>query len=213
MNAAWIAHRKRIDQYIREGRTVSGGDRAAQNAAKSAEKTATAVAGEEQGAAGAERNALTPFYRQEMNAQHAFQPQQLQELLSAAGTPLAASAATTAGKATSEAARTRNSSGYSAALDQAARDRNAAMGNVGLQVGQQDVLGAQKLRQEGAEGMSGLFNTDTGAMLKAMGQQSEDINSEVNAGKSGWFQNTLSAINALTGAGKGATGAYKDLYG
>ena len=181
---------------------VSGGDRAAQNAAKQAEKSAVAVAGQEQGAAGAERNALTPFYRQEMNAQHAFQPQQLQELLSAAGTPLAASAATTAGKAASEAARTRNSSGFSAALDQAARDRNAAMGNVGLEVGKEDVLGAQKLRQEGAEGMSNLFGVDTNAMLKAMGQQSEDINSEVGAGKTGWFQNLMGGIDTAANAYK-----------
>ncbi len=38
MNSKWVEHRKRVDEYIRLGLTVSGGDRAAQNAAKSAEK-------------------------------------------------------------------------------------------------------------------------------------------------------------------------------
>lgn len=178
---------------------VSGGDRAAQSASKAAEKTATSVAGQEQGASNQERSALTPFYRSEMNAEHAYSPNQINELLSAAETPLAASAATTAGKAASEAARTRNTAGYSAALDQAARDRNAAMGKVGLDVASQDVTGAQKLRQEGAEGMSSLFGVDTGAMLKAMGQVPEDINAETDAGKVGWLQNMNETISALTG--------------
>lgn len=209
MNSAWTAHRKRIEQYLREGRTVSGGDRAAQNAAKTAEKTAGNVAATEQGSADAERAKLTPFYSQEMNAQHEFNPQQLQELLSSAGSPLAASAATTAGKATSEAARTRNSSGFSSALDQAARDRNAAMGTAGLEIGQQDVLGAKKLNQEGAAGEAGLFGQDQEAMLKAMGIQTGDINAETEAGKSGWLQNMNQTITALTGAAKNAGDAYK----
>jgi hypothetical protein len=172
-------------------------DRAAQNAAKTAEKTAASVAGEAGGAAAGERAALTPFYRQEMQAQHLYQPQQMQELLSAAGTPLAASAATTAGQAASQGARTRNTSGYSAALDQAARERNQAMGQAGLDIGAQDIMGAKKLNQQGAAGMAGLFGQDQEAMLKAMGIQTGDINAEVEAGKSGWLQN----LNAALGKG------------
>ena len=34
MNSKWAEHRKRVDEYIRLGLTVSGGDRAAQNAAR-----------------------------------------------------------------------------------------------------------------------------------------------------------------------------------
>jgi len=199
-------HRKRIEQYLAEGRTVSGGDRAAQSAAKAAEANAVGVAGSEQGNAGAERAQLMPFYKQEMNAQHEFNPMQMQELLSSAGTPLAASAATTAGKAASEAARTRNTSGFSSALDQAARERNQAMGTAGLEVGKEDILGAKKLNQEGAAGMQGLFGTDTNAMLHAMGQESGDINAEVNAGKSGWLQNTMDVLNTLKPGLSGSAG-------
>lgn len=172
-------------------------DRAAQAAAKAAEKSAVETAGSERGAQGAERATLTPFYRQEMNAQHAFTPGQTNTLLDAAGAPLAASAATTAGQAASQGARTRNTSGYSAALDEAARNRNAAMGQAGMDVAKQDILGAKELNQEGARGMMGLFGTDTDAMLKAMGQEAPDINALTDAGKSGWFQNTLQAINTL----------------
>ncbi len=172
-------------------------DRAAQSAAKAAEKQAVGTAGEEGGAAASERAALTPFYRQEMNAQHLYNPQQTGELLNAAEAPLAGSAATTAGKAASEMAHTRNTSGFSSALDQAARDRQSALGQAGLGIASQDVMGAKKLNQEGAAGMQGLFGTNTQAMLGAMGQESGDINAEVNAGKSGWLQNTMNVLNTL----------------
>lgn len=197
MNNTWLQHRNRIDEYIQLGLTVSGGDRAAQAAAKKAETEAVNTAGTERGNANAEHAALTPFYRQEMNAQHLFTPGQTNTLLDAAGAPLASSAATTQGQAASAGARTRNTSGYSAALDEAARNRNAAMGQVGENIASQDILGAKKLNQAGAEGMAGLFGTDTHAMLGAMGQEHEDINSQLEAGRQGWFQNTLAAINAI----------------
>src|SRR4029077_3600601 len=120
-------------------------DRAAQKEDKNAAGAAAGTATNLGSQANAASSALTPFYRQEMNAQHLYSPQQSQELLNAAGAPLAASAATTAGQARSEAARTRNTSGFSAGLDQAARDRNAAMGGIGQQVAAQDIMGAKQL--------------------------------------------------------------------
>lgn len=173
-------------------------DRAAQAAAGQAAKTAGNVISGEEASAQAKEMALTPFYRSEMGAQHLFDPQQNQELLNAAAAPLAASAATTAGQARSEAARTRNTSGFSAALDQAARERSAAMGQAGAQVAAQDVLGAKELQQKGAAGMAGLYGVDTDAMLKAMGIQNQDIQTQIEAGKSGWFQNLMQGINTAT---------------
>jgi hypothetical protein len=179
-------------------------DRAATNEAKGAAANAAGTAATEQGQANALGAQLTPFYRSEMNAQHAFSPQQQNELLGAAAAGLGGSNATSIGQANSEAARTRNTSGFSAALDQAARDRNAAMGGVGANVAAQDVLGTQALRQQGAAGMQGLYGQDTDAMLKAMGIQNQDINTQIEAGKSGWLQNMNATITALTGAAKAA---------
>ena len=184
-------------------------DRAAQGQAKSAYNTATDVAGNEESAATNERAALTPFYRSEMNAQHAFNPAQTQELLNYAGAGTAGSGATTAGEAASQGARTRNTSGFSSALDQAARDRSRTMATVNAGVGAQDVAGAKELNQSGARGMAGLYDTDTSSMLKAMGLQAGDINAEVNAGKSGWYQNLLNGIQTganLIGSIKGNGG-------
>jgi hypothetical protein len=175
-------------------------DRAAQSEDKAAASTAAGTAAGLQGQANAASAALTPFYRQEMNAQHLYSPQQNQELLNAAGAPLAASAATTAGQARSEAARTRNTSGFSAGLDQAARDRNAAMGMANQGIAAQDIMGAKQLNQQGAAGLSGLYGTDTGAMLKAMGLRNDADQNAVEAGKSGWLQNMNATIQAVTGA-------------
>jgi hypothetical protein len=136
-----------------------------------------------------------------MNATHAFDPSQTNELLNYAEGPAAGSAATTAGKAASEAARTRNTSGFSSALDQAARNRNQAVGTASEGIGAEDIMGAKQLNQEGAAGMSGLYGVDTNAMLKAMGQQNEDIDTGIKAGQSGWFQNMTGLLNALKGAG------------
>ena len=182
-------------------------DRAASNAAKTNAATAGNVASQEGSSANAIGSQLTPFYRQEMNATHAFTPEQTGELLNYAEGPAAGSAATTAGKAASEAARTRNTSGFSSALDQAARNRNQAVGTASEGIGAEDIMGAKQLNQEGAAGMSGLYGVDMNAMLKAMGQQNEDVNTEIQAGKSGWFQNLMNGIATVSGAGKNVASA------
>ena len=171
-------------------------DRAAHQQASDAANQAGNIAGQEESSATNERAALTPFYRSEMNARHGFDPSQTQELLNYAGAGTGGSAATTTGQANSEMARTRNTTGFAPALDQAARDRTKTMADVNAGVGAQDVMGAKELNQEGGKGMAGLYGADTDAMLKSMGVQTGDINAETEAGKSGWFQNMTSAINA-----------------
>jgi hypothetical protein len=177
-------------------------DRAAQGAAKTAAGTAAGTAATEGGNANAAGAALTPFYRQEMNAQHLYNPQQMNELLGAGEAGISGANATAMGQAQSEAARTRNTSGFSAALDQNARERMQQTGALGQGVAAQDVLGAKQLNQEGAKGLAGLYSTDTDAMLKAMGIETGDINAQTEAGKSGWFQNLLGGVNAATGFAK-----------
>lgn len=184
-------------------------DRAAQSMAKSAEREAENTAAQSRQNAASERSVLTPFYRQEMNAQHLYTPEQTNELLNYAGAATAGSGAAATGEAASEAARTRNTSGFSSALDKNARDRAALMSQANLGVGAQDVMGAKQLNQQGAAGMMGLEGIDTKAMLDAMGQRAEDINAYVNAGKSGWFQNLMQGIQTLTGGAQNATQAAK----
>jgi len=173
-------------------------DRSATSEAQNAESTAGGVASQEGSNAANERSQLTPFYKSEMNAKHTFDPSQLGEMLNYAGSATGGTGASAMGEAASQDARTRNTSGFSSALDQNARDRAATMSRANLGVGNEDIMGAKALNQEGAEGMAGLYGVDTGAQLKAMGIQSQDINDQIQAGKSGWFQNLLGAVD--TGA-------------
>lgn len=177
-------------------------DRAAQNAAKKAAGTAAGTAATEGGNASAIGAQLTPFYKQEINTVHGFDPEQTNELLNYAEAGAGGANASLAGQAASEAARTRNTSGFTSALDQASRDRQKALSNASLGVGAQDIEQAKRENQEGAAGLSGLYDTDTNAMLKAMGIQNEDINTEIQAGKSGWFQNLMNGIQTVGSLGK-----------
>lgn len=59
--------------------------------------------------------------------------------------------------------------------------------------------------QTGALNMLGsMYGTDVGAQLTSQGQVPGAINAGVNAGNSGWFQNTLGALGTLGGMGAGA---------
>lgn len=182
-------------------------DRAAAAEAKNAAATAANTAAQEQSQANAASARLTPFFSQEMQAQHMFNPGQQNELLNYNEQGAGGANAGLAGTAASEAARTRNTSGFSSALDAAARSRQSAMGSAGLGIGEADIMGAKQLNQAGAQGMAGLYGTDTEAMLKSMGIQTGDINAQIEAGKSGFFQNLMQGIQAGTGVVTGLFGA------
>lgn len=163
--------------------------RAEESMAKGAAATAGNTAATLGGEAGGEHAALSPFYQREMSAEHAFDPTQINELLTAAG---AGTGATTGAMQTSlerQNATTGNAAGATKSLQELARDRMKANAGASESVAAQDVLGAQQLRQEGAAGESGLYGEDLKGQLTAMGQQASDINAATEASKTGWLQN------------------------
>ena len=170
-------------------------DRAANQQATNAEQQAVNTSNTEAQNAATERAAAVPFYRSEMTAQHGFNPGQTQELLNAAGAGVAGAGATATGQAASQAARTRNTSGFSSALDQNARQREQAMGNLNAGIGAQDVMEAKKENQAGVAGMANLYGTDTKAMLAAMGQEPADIMAEMATQQHGWVQDLSNGIS------------------
>lgn len=175
-------------------------DRGAQSAAKAASGTAkdTATnAGEE---AKSELGEVQPFFQQEMKAQHGYTPGQTDELLTAAGAGTGGATGALTGEADLQAARTRNASGFTKSLDEMARDKQKALAGTSEGVAAQDVNLAKQENQEGAQGEAGLYGINNDAMLKSMGIQNQDINTQIEAGKSGWLQNmnqTLTAVGAL----------------
>lgn len=149
---------------------------------------------------------ITPFLTQEM-----LHPQGIGQAGIGAETGAALGGAGGAasgftGQAVQRAAASRNAGGFQAALDSAARERMKAAGNAseGIQAGNEQ----EKLLQQqaGERGLQSEFGTDTSGMLNAMNQEHEDINSEIEAGKSGWLQNATGLIGAAGQAAKLAGG-------
>ena len=151
---------------------------------------------------------LNPFLQNELShPQGIGQTGLTAELAAGAGGAGGANSGIT-GQANLEAARTRNASGFAGALDSAARTRQASLANQSEGITAQDQQLKQQQQQEAASGLQGLYGTDSGNALKALGLQNDAINTEVNAAKSGWLQNGLAiagtALNGVSGlAGKG----------
>ena len=177
--------------------------RAEQAAADQAERTATGTAATLGQRAGSEVATLQPFYQREMQAEHMFDPSQINEMLTAAGASTGGTTGALESAMQRQAATTGNAAGATKGLQELARDRMKAAAGVSEGVAGQDVMGAKQLQQQGAAGMEGLYGTNTKGMLEAMGQESADINAATEASKTGWLQNVESGVK--TGASVAAT--------
>jgi len=109
------------------------------------------------------------------------------------------------GQAGLNAMRTRNTGALSGVLDQAARTKQQQLSENALNVQNQSARLAQQKRASALGGLQGLYGTDVNAQLKAMGIQDQDLQTAIQAGNSGWLQNTMWVIGALSSdASKGA---------
>ena len=106
------------------------------------------------------------------------------------------------------AAATGNSSGFNDAGD-IARERMKAASGASSGIASQNAQEKVNQQQSAAQGLSGLYNTDTSAQMKAMGLIPEDVNAQVNAGSHGWLQNMNDTITALSNAATGGANAKK----
>ena len=181
---------------------MRGAQSQASNAFTNAQNTSTDLGSEAQGIG----SNLTPFLTQEMEHPQGFSQQDLSAQTGAALAGAGGANAGIVGQANQEAATTHNAGGFQAVLDDAARQRSKAAAGASEGIAAQNAQLKQTQQQEGAAGLGKLYGTDTSGMLDAMGQQNQDINSEVNANNSGWLQNTLGVISAINGSAKAAAG-------
>lgn len=140
---------------------------------------------------------LTPFLTRQLNNPMGFTPQQQTSQLSSA---MAGSGGTNAGIATEaglNAARTRNSGGENAILDQASRNMGKQNASASEGIASNNANLQQRQQQQAAEGLSSIGQTDTSAQLKAMGLVPEDINAATGADQTGWFQRMQGIIADL----------------
>lgn len=174
---------------------------------KKAQEAAKAAAGTAAGTgAGYGSNAtdigstLVPFEKKQLTNPSGMNPTDINNMLVAGEEGAGGANAGIAGTANLEAARTHNTGALSGVLGEAARAKTRQLSSNALNVQNQNTRVKLGQQDEAAKALGGLYGTDVNAQLKAEGLVPEDINSWVNAGKSGWLQNTLGTIDTLTGA-------------
>jgi len=177
-------------------------DRAAQSQASQAAKTAGGTAAQYGSDASSIGSQLVPFLTREMTNPQGMSQQDLGAQLTAgmAGSGGANSGIT--GQANLQVARTGNTGGFQAALDNAARMRQQTSAKTSEGIAADNAQLKQKQQQQGAAGLQGLYGTDVGAQFKGLDAQNADIDAEIKAGQSGWLQNGLDIANTVLGKRK-----------
>jgi hypothetical protein len=179
-------------------------NRAAAAAAGKAATTAGQMGGEFQSMGEAALRPATATYEKWLTGEHEVSPDQLNQLLTAVGAGTGGATGAFESKAGLDVARTGNEAGYQAALDEMQRQRGQQLAKGSEGIAAQDVTGAARRQEEGAKGLAGIGQADISDALSAMGLQTKDINTEIEANKSGWMQNLTGMMSALQGAGKGS---------
>ena len=170
--------------------------------------TEATTAGQYGSNASAEGAQLNPFFSSEMKARHGFDPTQTNEMLTAAEAGAGGATGGATGLLMNNAARTGNATGVTKSLDEMARDRSKAAAGASEGIAAQDVLGAKQLNQQGAQGMQGLYGTNTSAQLSAMKDENAALQGEQAAIGPGWLQKSISDLSELSkGAGSAMSGA------
>ena len=176
---------------------VALADRAASGEAQAAQKTAGLNAAGYGAQASAIGAPLTKTLQSDVNNPIGFTPTETNNMLVAGEQGAGGAAGGIAGAAGLNAMRTRNSGALSGVLDQNARIKQQQLSQNALGVENQSAKLAEAKRASALGGLKGLYGTDVGAQLKGMGIQNQDINTQIEAGKSGWLQNTMGVIGTL----------------
>jgi hypothetical protein len=151
-------------------------------------------------AAGISSN-LTPFLTSELTHPQGYSQQDTSAMLAAGEGAAGGANAGLVGEANKMAATSRNAGGFQAALDDAARQRSKGAAATSEGIAASNAGLKQQQQQDAARGLQGMYGTDTSGMLNAMGQEHEDVNSEAQAGQSGWLQNTMNIMKTLAPKG------------
>ena len=144
---------------------------------------------------------LTPYLMRQLNSPQGISQQDQTQMLSSG---LGGAGGTTAGITSmgiDRAAASGNESGFSTALDQAARERDKAAAATATGISNENTQTKLNQQNQAATGLRGLYGTDVGAQLQGLGLQNDAIKTEVSAGNNGWLQNMMNIISTLKGGG------------
>jgi len=150
-------------------------------------------------------SSLIPGLESEATHPTGYDPTTKNEMLVQNQEALGGASSGVTGEANLAAARTRNAGGFGRVLDEAARIKGRQLATGAQNVENESARLAQEKQMQAQKMLAGLYGTDTSRQLEAMGLENQDLNTALNAGKTGWLQNTEGVIDTLAGAAK----AYK----
>lgn len=186
-------------------------DRGVAKTAGQAQKTAQSGAA----ATGAQANqvygSVVPGIEQQATNPTGYSPVDINNMLVSGQEAAGGGNAAVTGEGKLNALRTRNAGGFAPALDEAARAKGRQLATNALGVSNENARLKQQQQQVARQQLLGLYGTQTGNALKEMGLANEDLNTQLQAGRTGWLQNTEGVLGTLGNLGKQATGAYSDL--
>ena len=171
--------------------------RSAVNQAGQAVNQAKATAGQYGSAGNQIAGSLIPGLEREANNPQGYTPEEINNQLVAGEQGAGGANAGITGQANLQAARSRNTAGYSAALDQAARDKTQQLSENALNVQNKSAELGQQKQMTAQKELGGLYGTDVEANLRAQGLIPQDVQAETQAGQSGWFQNMTGLITSI----------------
>jgi hypothetical protein len=179
-------------------------DRWATGQAKSQVGTDTATAGGYGNQAGQIAGIINPALKNAVNNPTGYTAQQQHEQLTAGEAGAGGATAGLSGAAGLAANRTHNSGALTGINDALARAKAGAGAKVSEGIAAKSADLGEANKQRAISGLQGERAGDIGAQLHSQGQATDALNAEVNAGKSGWFQNMTDFMKA---AGQDAAGA------
>lgn len=145
---------------------------------------------------------LQPMFTAEATNPQGYAPKDLSAMNTASQQSIGGATAGAVGEGDLTAARTRNAGGYQAANAEAVRSGQRQLSENALGVQESNAKLKELQKQSGISGLSDLYRGNQSTALNAIGQGNNAVNAQTNAGNSGWFQNLLGGINAVSGVAK-----------
>ena len=96
-------------------------------------------------------------------------------------------------------------------LDQAARAKGQQLSQNALNVQNKSADVGLQRQAQAQQQLQGLYGTNVNAQLKGLGLQNEDLDTELQANKQGWLQNTEGVLDTASGMGKNAASSFAGL--
>jgi hypothetical protein len=151
-------------------------------------------------------NVLTPTLNKMATSPQGFDPQTMANMTTAAKQSIGGATAGIVGQGMQRAAATNNAGSFGPAATQIAHDATAQLSDAALGIQNRDAMLKEQHREQGIQGLEGLYGENVGAGENALGLSTGALNAQTNARQSGWLQNTLGVLGALNPSGsyKGA---------